>query len=91
MTVCSVCNRNQTQRVCQSGLMPSSNAYCDPCFEMGLEPWSDFLASLFCLTGYTQNEIKSFFSEKFLTNMLETNNKTINDALNEAKENGKTK
>ena len=86
MPVCSVCSKNQTQRVCNSQLAPMSNAYCDPCFEMGLEPWSDFVGVVFSIGATNEAQIKAAFSEKFLNDMTKFHERTIDEALKEAKE-----
>ena len=86
MPICSVCNKNQTQRVCNSKLAPISNAYCDPCFTIGLEPWTDFVGVLFSMGAINENQVKASFSEKFLDKMTKYHSRTIAEALSEAKE-----
>jgi len=90
MPVCSVCNKNQTQRVCNSQLAPMSNAYCDPCFEIGLEPWTDFVGIIFSIGASNEAQVKASFSEKFLERMTKFHSKSIADALSEAKETQET-
>ena len=84
MTTCDVCYKNQTQRVCNSQLSPTSNAYCDVCFQIGLEPWSDFVATLFSLNCVTEKQVTAAFSDHFLKQMLRFHKKTIKDAIQEA-------
>jgi len=63
-----------------------SNAYCDPCFEMGLEPWGDFVGAIFSSGITTKSQIKTRFSENFLNGMIKFHERTIDEALKEAKQ-----
>ena len=85
MPICSVCGKNQTQRVCNSRLAPMSNAYCDPCFQLDLEPWSDFVGAIFSNGITSKQDLKTSFSPQFLDNMTKYNKKTLEEALSEAK------
>ena len=85
MPICSVCGKNQTQRVCNSRLAPMSNAYCDPCFQLDLEPWGDFIGAIFSNGITNKQQLKESFSPYFLEKMTKYNHKTLEDALSEAK------
>ena len=84
MPICSVCGKNQTQRVCSSRLAPMSNAYCDPCFELDLEPWDDLIGAIFAAGITNQEELRETFNERFLEKMTKYNQKTLDDAITEA-------
>ena len=85
MPICDVCNTNTTQRVICSKLMPQSNAYCDPCFEMGVEPWNDFVATLFACDIYTEKAAIKKFGTVFITRMEELHGKKLKNAIKEAR------
>ena len=63
-----------------------SNAYCDPCFQLDLEPWGDFVGALFANGITKRQQIKETFDPYFLEKITKYNNKTLDDALSEAKE-----
>jgi hypothetical protein len=85
MPICQVCQKNQTNIVVNSQLSPSSNAYCQKCYQNGLEPWSDFIGTCFCLHILNEEDLKKQFSKDFIQKMLQFHTKTKGDVFQEVK------
>ena len=85
MPICQVCQKNQTNIVVNSQLSPSSNAYCKKCYQVGLEPWSDFIGTCFCLHILDEKDLENQFSNNFVEKMLKFHNKSKDDIFQAVK------
>lgn len=85
MSICQICKKDTQTVVVNSQLSPSSNAYCKQCFQVGLEPWSDFIGTCFCLHILNEEDLKNNFSQKFIKKMLTFYNKSMEDVFEEVK------